>query len=824
MKQYFDVKGMTCSACSAHVEKAVAAVNGVKTVSVSLLNNSMTVSFDENQTDIYHIISAVEKGGYSASLKGEKGKVSEVDPLTSMKNRFFSSLIFLIPLFYLSMGHMMGLPIPSFLEVAENHLVFALLQFLLTIPVLFINRSYFINGFKSLKNASPNMDSLIALGSSAATVYSVYILFSMAYFSGRGNLAEVHSLFMDLYFESAAMILTLITLGKFLEARSKNRTTDAIRHLIDLSPDTATLLKDGVEITIPATDIKPGDILVVRAGEKIPADGVITEGHCEVDESAITGESLPILKTANDKVTAATVSKSGYFLMKAELVGSDTAFSKIIQLVEEASSSKAPIARLADKVSGIFVPVVISLSILTLIVWLILDAPFSLALSSAIAVLVVSCPCALGLATPTAIMVGTGKGAENGILIRSAETLETVSKAKTVVLDKTGTVTNGVPIPTEIVPFGCDEEFLLKIAASLEAPSEHILGRSIVNYAKEKSIELISVADFSAEPGKGVKALIEGKTALSGNAGMLRSYNIEIPSIETAKKAAQSGKTPLFFSYDNKYIGFIALADTERESSKEAISEWNKMGVEVILLTGDNRKTAEAIVNRVGIDHVISDVLPSDKEKEIRRLQNEGKTVVMIGDGINDAPALARADIGISIGSGTDVAMEASDIILIRNDLLDAVGAMKLSKAVIRNIKQNLFWAFFYNMLGIPLAAGVFFTSFGIRLSPMFAAAAMSLSSVFVVTNALRLKFFKYNKTPKDQKEEAEMKKTMIIEGMSCHHCSGRVETVLNALSGVKAEVDLASKTAHITLSKEVSDEVLKKTVEDAGYTVTDIK
>ena len=748
MKQNFDVKGMTCSACSAHVERAVSAL-GVDSVSVNLLGNSMTVEFDETKISQKDIIAAVKKGGYSASVKGEKKQTEAKsdNPFKNMKTRLISSFAFLIPLFYLSMGHMMGLPIPSFLEGEENSLVFALVQFFLTLPVILINRSYFINGFKSLKNGAPNMDTLIALGSSAAAVYSIYILFSMAFFLGRGDVVSAHSKFMDLYFESAAMILTLITLGKFLESRSKEKTTDAIRALQNLSPDTATILIDGEEKTIPAADIKVGDILVVRAGEKIPADGYLTEGTAEIDESAITGESLLIEKIKNNKITAATVCRAGYFLMKAEKVGEDTTFSKIIRLVEEASSSKAPIARLADKVSGVFVPVVILISVLTVIIWLLTGATVSFALSCGIAVLVVSCPCALGLATPTAIMVGTGKGAENGILIRSAEALETVSKAKVVVLDKTGTVTNGTPVPTDVVSAkGYSEEQLLTIAASVEKPSEHILAKAIVAFAKDKGISPLSTENFSAEAGMGISADISGKSVIAGNARMCAHYGIDISELEPlAKEVSENGKTPLFFCENKKLVGFIALADTERASSKNAIEEWKKIGTEVILLTGDNKNTAEAIASKVGIEKVISGVFPADKEKEIRALQAEGKKVVMIGDGINDAPALARADIGIAIGAGTDVALEASDIVLIRNDLSDAVKAMKLSKAVIKNIKENLFWAFFYNTLGIPLAAGVFFPAFGLTLSPMFAAAAMSLSSVFVVTNALRLKFWKSN-------------------------------------------------------------------------------
>lgn len=742
MKQNFNVKGMTCSACSAHVEKAVSKLP-VDSVSVNLLAASMTVEYDENKVSQKDIINAVKKGGYSASLKNEEK--TEDNNLKRMKKRLVLSFLFLIPLFYLTMGHMIGIPIPTFLTGDRNSLLFAFLQFLLTLPILIINRSYFINGFKALKNRAPNMDTLVGLGALSAAAYSTYILIYMTVLFCKGEFSLAHQKAMELYFESSAMILTLITLGKFLETRSKEKTTDAIRALSELSPDTANILTNGEEKTIDAKDIKVGDILVVRAGEKIPADGIIINGISEIDESAITGESLLVEKSEKDNVIAATICRSGFFTMSAQKVGEDTTFSKIIHLVEEAASSKAPIARLADKVSGIFVPVVILISIITIATWLLLGASFSFSLSLGISVLVVSCPCALGLATPTAIMVGTGKGAQNGILIRSAEALETLSKADIVVLDKTGTVTKGIPSVSDIVlSKNCSKEKLLSIALSIETPSEHILAKAIVEYAKENDIEPLMVEDFSAEEGMGVRAKIEGKTILAGNKRLCDKYGIDISDLyKLSEKESKNGKTPIFFCEDKTLLGFITLSDTERETSKTAVAEWKKMNLDVILLTGDNENTAKTIGEKVGIKKIIANVFPSDKEKEIRALQESGKKVVMIGDGINDAPALMRADIGISIGSGTDVALESSDIVLIKNDLLDAVNAMKLSSAVIKNIKQNLFWAFFYNLLGIPLAAGLFYP---LTLSPMFAAAAMSFSSFFVVSNALRLKLWKPNK------------------------------------------------------------------------------
>lgn len=838
MKQQYQVTGMTCSACSAHVEKSVCKLDGVRSVNVNLLQNAMIVDYDETALDDAAIIRAVVDGGYGASVKGENRAAAKTEPpvqaaLRSMKRRLIWSFVFLIPLFYLSMGHMMGAPLPGIFLGHENMLVFALAQLFLTLPVLVINQQYFVTGFRALWKRSPNMDSLIAIGSSAAVVYSVYALFQMAWQLGHGNMEQAHGYVMELYFESAAMILALITLGKYLETRSKGRTSDAISKLIDLAPATATLLRDGTEVEIPVAQVAAGDILVVRPGGRVPVDGIITEGNAVLDESALTGESIPVEKAAGDRVIGASVNKSGYFQLRAERVGDDTTLSQIIRLVEEAAGSKAPIAKLADRVSGVFVPVVIGIALLAAVVWLLTGASFSFALSIGIAVLVVSCPCALGLATPTAIMVGTGKGAENGILIKSAESLETAHKIDTVVLDKTGTVTSGSPRVTDILPAdGTEETTLLRLAASLEKASEHPLAEAIVACAAERQLDLLPVADYSATPGQGIAGTVDGRRLLAGNARMMREQSIALEGWEARGEAlAEDGKTPLYFAADGALLGIISAADPIKDTSAAAIREWERMGIEVVLLTGDNRRTAEAIRRRLGIGRVVAEVLPQDKEQEIRRLQEAGKTVAMIGDGINDAPALARADVGIAIGAGTDIAIDSADIVLMKSDLLDGVTAIRLSRAVIRNIKENLFWAFFYNTLGIPLAAGVFYTALGWRLSPMFAAAAMSLSSVFVVSNALRLKLFKpverraeHTSENQTKKEKNEMKKTMKIDGMSCMHCSGRVEKALNAIEGVTATVSLEDKAAYLTLDRTVGDEELTRAVTDAGYTVVGIE
>lgn len=844
MKQKFDVTGMTCSACSAHVEKSVSKLEGVQCVNVNLLQNSMVVEYDDNALGTTDIIHAVESGGYGASVQGET-KTQEApknvaaEEMHHMKRRLIASFCFLIPLFYISMGHMMGAPLPAILLGDENVMIFALTQLFLTIPVLIINKKYYVVGFKALWNRAPNMDSLIALGSAASVVYSVFAIYSMAYAMGHGDLMTAHHYGMELYFESAAMILTLITVGKYMETRSKGKTSEAISKLMDLAPKTATVLRNGVEQEIPVEEVVTGDTIIVKPGQRIPVDGKIIEGFSAVDESAITGESIPVEKQVSDTVIGATVNKSGYFRMTATRVGKDTTLSQIIALVEEAGASKAPIAKLADKVSGVFVPVVITIAVLAAVIWFVAgNQPFSFALSIGIAVLVISCPCALGLATPTAIMVGTGKGAEYGILVKSAESLEIAHQVQTVVLDKTGTLTEGKPVVTDVVlAKGILRNRLLKQAAAVEALSEHPLAEAIVAYAKKKEVLFEKAENLTATAGQGVEADVAGKHILAGNLKMMQERGIQLGEWEAkAVELAEVGKTPLFFAENETFLGIVALADTLKPTSKAAVDAFHQMGIEVVMLTGDNKRTAEAIAKELDIQ-VIAEVLPQDKEREVRRLQEQGKKVAMIGDGINDAPALMRADVGVAIGAGTDVAMESADIILMKSDLMDAVTAIELSHATIRNIKENLFWAFFYNACGIPLAAGVFYPLLEWKLNPMFAAAAMSFSSAFVVGNALRLRLFrpKYAKTttalPKEDiqkepthKEEIGMKKVLKIEGMMCNHCTGRVEKALNDLEGVTAEVSLEGKSATVTLSKEVSDETLVQTVTDAGYEVVDIQ
>ena len=846
MKQKFDISGMTCSACSAHVEKSVNQLAGILSVNVNLLQNSMMVEYEEQKLTEEDIIKAVEQGGYGAKVHGsEKAAVSGENiaqaEMDSMKKRLIWSFIFLVPLFYISMGHMMGMPLPSILLGHENMMSFALTQLFLTLPILYLNRKYFSVGFKALWNRSPNMDSLIALGSSAAFIYSVIAIYAMGYYMGHGNMEMAHQYGMEFYFESSGMILTLITVGKYMETRSKVKTTEAITKLLELEPKKATVLKDGQEIEISIEEVQKGDIIIVRPGQSIPVDGIIIEGFSAIDESALTGESIPVEKKVGDMVIGATVNKTGYFQFKAEKVGNDTTLSQIIQLVEEASASKAPIAKLADKVSGVFVPVVISIAVVTTAIWLFLGYSFSFALSIGIAVLVISCPCALGLATPTAIMVGTGKGAENGILIKSAESLEIAHEVDTIILDKTGTVTEGKPKVTNILlADGVFENKLLRNAFAVEQLSEHPLSEAIVNYVKQKNITAPKAENFKAIAGQGVKAEVSGKEIIAGNLKMMKKEGIEHPLFEKGESFATEGKTPLYFAEDKKLLGVIAVADVVKPTSKEAIAAFRNMGIDVVMLTGDNKRTAEAIGKQMNLSTVVAEVLPQDKEKEVRRIQEQGKKVAMVGDGINDAPALARADVGVAIGAGTDVAIESADIVLMKSDLLDGVAAIQLSRAVIRNIKQNLFWAFFYNVIGIPLAAGIFYTTLGWKLNPMFAAAAMSCSSVFVVTNALRLKLFQpdfkkgktiankieKNKVEKTQenKEELKMKKVLTIEGMMCGHCTGRVEQALNALEGVKAEVSLDDKTATVTATEDVSEEMLVKAVTDAGYTVIDVQ
>ena len=827
MTEKFNVTGMTCSACSAHVEKSVKKLNGVKSVNVNLLQNNMHVDFDETAVSVDDIINAVVSGGYGASVAGkeQEKKDNKIDnEISNMKFRLIVSLVCLVPLMYISMGHMWGWPFLNVFHGAENGITFALTQMLLTLPIMYVNRKYYITGFKTLFHGAPNMDSLIAIGSGAAFVYGIIAIYCIGYGLGHGDKEFAHSYMMNLYFESAAMILALITLGKFLESRAKGKTSQAIEKLIDLSPKTAVVIRDGKEVTVGVDDVQIGEIVAVKAGQSVPLDGVIVEGNGAIDESAITGESIAVEKNVGDKVIGATINKSGYFKFKVEKVGEDTALSQIIHLVEEASASKAPIAKLADKVSGIFVPVVISIAVITIIVWLLLGKGVSFALSMGISVLVISCPCALGLATPTAIMVGTGKGAQYGILTKSAESLETAHQVDTVVLDKTGTITEGKPSVTDIAPVGISDKELLQIAASIEYLSEHPLAKAIVE--KADGLEFSDVADFEQIVGQGVKGNVDGKKVLAGNYKMMRENNIEVSEDEIF---ANDGKTSLYFAVDNKFVGIIAVADTIKETSRQAIEDMRNMGLDVIMLTGDNAVTANAIKNKLPLSSAVAEVLPSDKEEEVRKLQQSGHKVAMVGDGINDAPALTRADVGIAIGAGTDIAIESADIVLMKSNLQDVVTSIELSHSVIKNIKENLFWAFFYNALGIPIAAGVLYGIAGLKLNPMIAALAMSFSSVFVVSNALRLRFFKPKcnniKTVKNEKENKTMTKTIKINGMMCSHCTGRVGEVLNAIDGVSAEVSLDNGgQAVVTLAKDVSDDVLKKAVVDAGYEVVGIE
>ena len=846
MKQKFDVTGMSCSACSAHVEKAVSRVPGVDQVQVNLLQNSMVVEYEDEATDAAAIIHAVEDAGYGASVKDahEPAKKAENDlqkrtaeEAKKMKHRLGWSIVFLIVLMYISMGHMLGWPLPGILLGHENMMIFALTQLFLTLPIMYLNRKYYENGFKSLFHGAPNMDTLVAMGSTAAFVYSVSRLYVMGYAMGRGETDMAHMAAMNLYFESAAMILTLVTIGKYMESRSKNRTSDAITKLVDLAPKTALVVRNGRETEIPADQVQVGETVIVKPGQGIPVDGVILEGTGTVDESAITGESIPVEKKVGDRVTGATVNRAGYFQMKADRIGEDTTLSQIIRLVEEAGGSKAPIAKLADKVSGIFVPVVITIAVITIIGWLLSGATFSFALASGIAVLVISCPCALGLATPTAIMVGTGRGAEQGILIKSGESLETAHLVDTVVLDKTGTITEGHPAVAAVrMAPGVTEAELLGLAASLEKASEHPLAEAIVRYAEKAGVEVSQATEFAAEAGQGVSGMVSGRKVLAGNQKMMDAQKVTLDGMDAeAGKLSEEGRTVLYIAADQKLLGMIAVADPVKKTSAEAIREMEQMGLDVVMLTGDHEKTARAIQKQLGINRVIAQVLPQDKEREVRRLQEEGHKVAMVGDGINDAPALARADVGIAIGAGTDVAIESADIVLMKSDLLDAVTAVQLSRAVIRNIKENLFWAFCYNAIGIPLAAGVFYPLLNWQLSPMFGSAAMSFSSVFVVCNALRLKGFQpgFRKkrggkttavSAEKKKGEPTMKKTIKIEGMMCSHCTGRVDKALNALDGVTATVSLEDKAAYVTVDGAVTDEELKKAVVDAGYEVTGIE
>lgn len=820
MKQY-NITGMSCAACANRIEKTVAHINGVDSCSVSLLTNSMGV---EGTASSESIIQAIENIGYGASEKGvEKVKDdSLVDHETpKLKKRLITSLVFLILLMYLSMGHMMWKwPVPLFLE---NHVSLAITEMLLTIIILVINKAFFVNGYKSLFQLSPNMDALVALGSSAAFGYSLVVLYLMIDAMSRGQMMKVMSLGHDLYFESAAMIPTLITVGKMLEAMSKGRTTDALKSLMDLAPQTAVIIKDNKEVTVSIDEVNKGDLFVVRPGENIPVDGVIVEGSTAIDESALTGESIPVDKTVNDTVSGATLNQSGFIKVRATRVGEDTTLSQIIQMVSDAASTKAPIAKKADQVSGIFVPVIIGIALVTFIVWMILGKSIGFSIARAISVLVISCPCALGLATPVAIMVGNGMGAKHGILFKTSESLEVAGSVDIIALDKTGTITKGTPVVTDVVPYKIEKEVLLNYASSLEKKSEHPLGKAVTDYYQGSE----DVEDFEILPGHGLRGLIHGKEVLGGSIKMMEKHIPEEMMTQASDKAME-GKTPLFFSYDDTYLGMICVADTMKEDSPQAIKEMQNMGIQVVMLTGDNKKTADAIGSKAGVDEVIAGVLPDGKESVIKNLQKHGK-VAMVGDGINDAPALTRADIGIAIGAGTDIAIDAADVVLMNSKLTDVTAAIRLSRATLRNIHENLFWAFFYNAICIPVAAGVFIHLTGWQMSPMLGAAAMSLSSFFVCMNALRLNTFSMHDASKDikrkKKEKKTMEKTLEITGMMCGHCEMAVKKALEAVDGVEsADVSHEKGTAVVTLSKEVSNDVLKKTVEDKDYTVTNIK
>ncbi len=837
MTEQFAVTGMTCAACSAHVEKAVSKLSGVQSAPVNLMLGSMTVTYDEKAVTEGDIIAAVKAAGYGASpaSQTDQGQLrrDQDAALRRRKKHLIWSVVFLVPLFYLSMGHMMGLPLPQVLHM--HPLLLACLQLALVIPILILNRNYFTVGFSRLVKLSPNMDSLVAVGAAAGLVYSLIEMGLLA----AGQVSGMP----DLYFESAGMILTLVTVGKYLEERSRGKTTGAISALLALAPESAVVRRQGQELTIPTEEIVAGDTVIVRQGGRIPVDGVITDGHAAVDESAITGESLPVEKVPGDTVTSATVTSSGYLELRATRVGGDTTLSQIIRLMEEAASSKAPISRLADRISGIFVPAVMAISLTAALLWAFvggMDVRFCL--SIAIAVLVISCPCALGLATPVAIMVGTGQAAQQGILIKSAESLELLHKVQTVVLDKTGTVTMGQPRVTDILCApGVTEEELLCVAASAEKPSEHPLAHAIVEESQARHIPLCPVSGFRSVPGGGIQATLSGEAVLAGNAGYLAQNGVSLAAMEAdAHRLAEDGKTPLFFAESGRLLGCVAVADVVKPDSAKAIAALRRMGRRVVLLTGDNQRTANAIARQIGVDQVIAQVLPQDKAKCVAQLQQQGQRVAMVGDGVNDAPALAQADVGLAIGAGTDIAIESADVVLMKSSLLDIPAAMDLSRAVLRNIKQNLFWAFFYNSIGIPVAAGVLYPALHLTLNPMLAAAAMSLSSVCVVSNALRLRGWKppvFSDHPvptaplpesavfqSQGKEENTVNKTIHIDGMMCAHCTGRVEKALNDLPGVEATVDLDSKSAAVTCTPDVSDDTLRQAVEDAGYHVTGIR
>ena len=831
LKQY-NVTGMSCAACSARVEKAVSAVNGVTSCSVNLLTNSMGVEGTASESDI---ISAVEKAGYGAYPKGaEKAKSNEDTEnkeIKAMKNRLIWSSVFLVILMYFSMGYSMwGWYVPKFLD--GNYIAVGIIQLLLTLIIMFINRKFFINGFKGVINRSPNMDTLVALGSGASFAYSLYALFAMTYAQMNGNTHHVMHLMHEFYFESSAMILTLITVGKTLEAHSKGKTTNALKSLINLAPKSAVIIRDGKEISVPVESIRKGDIFIVRSGENIAADGIIIDGTCAVDESALTGESIPADKSAGDYVSSGTINKSGFIKCEALKVGEETALSKIIRMVEDASATKAPVAKIADKVSGIFVPVVIGIAVITLIIWLVAGESFGFALARSISVLVISCPCALGLATPVAIMVGNGVGAKNGILFKTAVALEETGKINTVVLDKTGTVTIGKPEVTDIiVSNGFSENEFLSSAVSIEKKSEHPLALAIIKKAEEIGINPEEVTDFKVFAGNGLSAVMNNSEISGGNLDFISS-KVTVPQKfkSISEKLSEQGKTPMFFCKDNTFMGIIAVADVIKKDAPQAINELHNMGMRVVMLTGDNERTARAIANQVGADEVIAGVLPDGKESVIRNLKKSGK-VAMVGDGINDAPALARADIGIAVGNGTDIAIDSADVVLMKSRAVDIPASIRLSRKTLKNIHENLFWAFIYNIIGIPLAAGVFIPIFELKLNPMFGAFAMSLSSFCVVSNALRLNLFDIYNSAKDKKikskserKSSSMQKTIKIEGMMCGHCEATVKKALEAVSGVEsAEVSHEKGTAVVELNTAVSDDVLKKAVEDKDYTVTSI-
>ena len=823
MIKQFAVTGMTCAACSAHVERAAGQVPGVQEAAVNLMLGRLHVTYDESVTSPQAIIDAVIRSGYGAREADEADlgpDKQQEETVRRMGQRLLWSALCLVPLFYISMGHMMGLPVPMIFHTRP--LVLALAELALLLPILILNRGYFTVGFTRLFRGSPNMDSLVALGAAAGIVYSLIEMYLLT----AGHVTGMP----DLYFESAGMILTLVTVGKYLAQRARKKTTGAISALLRLAPDSAVVRRHGEEITLPAAEILEGDTVIVRQGGKIPVDGVVTKGSAWVDESALTGESLPLEKTEGCAVSSATVVQSGYMEMEARRVGSDTTLSQIVRLMEEAASSKAPISRLVDRVSAVFVPVVITIALTASLLWYFVGGEsVRFCLSVGIAVLVISCPCALGLATPVAIMVGTGKAAQSGILIKSAESLELLGRARAVVLDKTGTVTEGKPRVTDIVCASATEEELLQIAASVEAPSEHPLSVAISRAAQERGLPLSPVTEFAAVAGGGVQALLDGQRVLAGNEAFMKSVRISEAMRDQAKTLASQGKTALYFAREGELLGFIAVADVVKADSRAAIEALRETGREVVLLTGDNQVTAEAIAEQVGVGRVLAQVLPTDKAACVEKLQKEGLCTIMVGDGINDAPALARADVGMAIGAGTDIAIESADVVLMRSSLWDVVTATNLSRAVIRNIRENLFWAFIYNAVGIPVAAGVLYPMWGITLNPMIAAAAMSMSSVCVVANALRLRLWRGPICPKVenrriQKEKNGMERIMSIEGMMCTHCSGRVESVLNALPGVRAKVDLEKKIAVISAGAEVTNDALRKAVEDAGYTVKEIR